>query len=138
MTETNPAPPADAFRASLKRCLGTPAFMKDFYDRFVASSEEIRDKFKHTDFERQNRVLADSLLLMATAAQSAPDAIAWREMKHIALRHRELGIRGPMYDVWLECLLAAAASHDPQFSPALEAAWRATLGPGIEFMRERV
>ena len=128
----------DSFRASLERCLATPEFMKDFYGRFVASSEEIREKFKHTDFARQNRVLVDSLLLMAAAAQSAPDAIAWREIKHICLRHRELGITGPMYDVWLACLMAAAAAHDPQFSPELDAAWRETLAPGIEFMRARV
>ena len=129
---------ADTFRASLKRCLATPDFMKDFYARFVGSSEEIRAKFVNTDFERQNRILVDSLLLMATAAQSAPDAIAWREMKHICLRHKELGIKGPMYDVWLECLMSAATTHDPEFSPEIATAWRETLNPGIEFMRARV
>jgi hemoglobin-like flavoprotein len=128
----------DAFRDSLKRCLDTPAFMTEFYARFVASSEDIRAKFAHTDFARQNRVLADSLYIMAAAAQSAEDAIPWREMKHIALRHRELGITGPMYDVWLDCLLGAASAHDPEYSPAVEAAWRETLRPGIEFMRARV
>lgn len=125
----------DAFRASLKRCLGTASFLKDFYDRFVASSEEIREKFRNTDFERQNRVLADSLFLMAVAAQSGPGSYAWRDLKRIARRHKELGIGGPMYDVWLDCLLQAAGAHDPQFSPSLESAWRATLIPGIELMR---
>ncbi len=129
---------ADIFRASLERCLATPDFMKDFYARFMGSSEEIRAMFVNTDLERQSRVLADSLLLMATAARSAPNAIAWREMKHITLRHRELGITGPMYDIWLECLLAAAGSHDPEFSEEVGGAWRETLRPGIEFMRERV
>jgi hemoglobin-like flavoprotein len=128
---------ADTFRASLKRCLATPDFMKDFYSRFMGSSEEIRAKFVDTDFERQNRILVDSLLLMATAAQSAPEAIAWREMKHIALRHRELGIVGPMYDVWLDCLLAATRSHDGEWSDEIAEAWRETLRPGIEFMRAR-
>ncbi len=125
----------DAFRASLKRCLGTPSFLKDFYDRFMASSEEIREKFRNTDFERQNRVLADSLYLMAVASQAGPGSYAWRQLKRIARRHQELGIGGPMYDVWLDCLLQAAGTHDPQFSPALESAWRATLIPGIERMR---
>lgn len=129
--------PADAFRTSLKRCLATPGFMKDFYAHFMGSSEEIRAKFVNTDLERQGRILVDSLLLMATAAQSAPEAIAWREMKHITLRHRELGITGPMYDVWLECLMAAVTAHDPEFSPEIATAWRDTLRPGIEFMRAR-
>ena len=125
----------DAFRASLKRCLEAPSFLKDFYDRFVASSEEIREKFRNTDFERQNRILADSLYVMAVAAEGGPDNFAWREITQIAKRHNELGVGGTMYDVWLDCLLRAAAAHDPQFSPLLESAWRKTLVPGIEHMR---
>ena len=125
----------DDFRASLKRCLDAPSFLKDFYDRFLASSEEIREKFRNTDFERQNRVLADSLYLMAVAVQGGPESIAWRELKWIAKRHRDLGIGGAMYDVWLDCLLQAARAHDPQYSPSLESAWRETLVPGIEHMR---
>lgn len=131
-------PQIEAFRASLHRCLAQPGFMKDFYDRFIGASDEIRDKFRNTDFERQNRVVADSLFLMATAAQSAPEAIAWREMKHLARRHKELGIVPWMYDSWLDCLLEAMRAHDPQTSPEIEAAWRETLQPGIEFMRSRV
>jgi hemoglobin-like flavoprotein len=125
----------DAFRSSLKRCLDVPSFLTDFYDGFVASSEEIREKFRTTDFERQKRILSESLYMMAVAVQGEPENIAWRELGRIAKRHEELGIGGTMYDVWLECLLRAAGTHDPQFSPSLESAWRETLLPGIEHMR---
>jgi hemoglobin-like flavoprotein len=128
---------ADAFRASLKRCLDDPAFMKDFYDRFTTASPEVGEKFKNTDFERQNRVLADSLYLMVAGAQGGEESIAWREMKHIALRHRELKIGPGLYDIWLSCLLGAAREHDPMWSPDLEAAWKGTLAPGITFFRTR-
>jgi len=127
----------DAFRASLKRCLDDPAFMKDFYGRFTSASPEVGEKFKNTDFERQNRVLADSLYLMAAGAQGGEESIAWREMKHIALRHRELGLGPHLYDLWLSCLLAAAGQHDPQWTPDVEAAWKETLAPGITFFRKR-
>jgi hemoglobin-like flavoprotein len=127
----------EAFRASLKRCLDDASFMKDFYDRFTASSDEVGEKFRHTDFERQNRVLADSLYVMAAAAQSGEESLPWREIKHIALRHRELKIGPHLYDLWLDCLLQAARAHDPQFSPDLEAAWRSTLAPGMDFFRAR-
>jgi hemoglobin-like flavoprotein len=127
----------DSFRASLKRCLDDPGFMKDFYDHFTTASPEVGEKFKNTDFARQNRVLADSLYLMAAAVHGGPESIAWREMKHIALRHRELGIGPHLYDIWLACLLGAAGRHDPQWSPDLDAAWKATLTPGIEFFRKR-
>jgi hemoglobin-like flavoprotein len=125
----------EAFRASLKRCLADPSFMKGFYGFFTASSDEVREKFLNTDFERQNRVLADSLYVMAAAAQSGEESLPWREMKHIALRHRELKIGPGLYDLWLDCLLQAARAHDPQFSSDLETAWRNTLAPGIAFFR---
>jgi hemoglobin-like flavoprotein len=125
----------DAFRDSLKRCLEASPFLDDFYAIFIASSEEIREKFRGTNFERQKRILADSLYLMAVAAQGGPDNMAWRELKRIARRHEELGIGGPMYDVWLDCLLRSAATHDKEFSPALELSWRETLAPGIAHMR---
>jgi hemoglobin-like flavoprotein len=127
----------EAFRASLKRCLADPSFMKGFYERFTAASDEILEKFRNTDFERQNRVLADSLYVMAAAAQGGEESLAWREMKHIAKRHRELQIGPHLYDLWLECLLGAARAHDPQFSLELETSWRSTLAPGIAFFRER-
>ena len=82
----------EAFRASLKRCLEDPSFLKDFYDRFTATSDEVREKFRNTDFAKQNRVLADSLYVMAAAAQGGEESLAWREMKYVARRHRELQI----------------------------------------------
>jgi hemoglobin-like flavoprotein len=130
-----PSEHAEAFRASLKRCLEEPSFMTDFYRRFTSSSDEVGEKFRHTEFERQNRVLADSLYVMAAAAQSSKGSIAWQELRHIAGRHRELGIGPGLYDLWLDCLLQAARAHDPQFSPAIDDAWRAMLNPGIAFFR---
>jgi hemoglobin-like flavoprotein len=127
----------DSFRDSLKRCLDNPFFLKEFYDRFTSADPAVAEKFKNTDFERQKRVLADSLYLMAVGAQGGPESIAWREIKHIALRHRELGITSPLYDVWLDCLLKTAGRHDPKWGPDLESAWKATLEPGIAFFRMR-
>ncbi len=38
--------------ASPKRCLAQPEFLSDLYGLFMDSSEEIRQKFAHTDFKR--------------------------------------------------------------------------------------
>jgi hemoglobin-like flavoprotein len=129
----------ETFQASLNRCLADPAFMKDFYDRFIASSDEVREKFRNTDFQRQNRALADSLYIMAVAAQAREDSIGWREMSRLAKRHgrTDRDVKPELYDLWLDCLLDAAKAHDPQFSPDVEAAWRSTLAAGIEFMKAR-
>jgi hemoglobin-like flavoprotein len=131
----------EAFRSSVKRCLDRPDFMKDFYDLFTASSEEVREKFRNTDLEHQRRMVADSLYLMAVAGQSPgrEESVAWSEMSRLAKRHAhsDRDIRPGLYDLWLDCLLQAARKHDPEFSPAVEAAWRDTLRPGIEFMQAR-
>jgi hemoglobin-like flavoprotein len=127
----------DTFRASLNRCVATPVFLKDFYDLFIRSSEAVRDKFRDTDLERQARMVKDSLHLMAVAAQSGRDTIAWGEMERLARRHSRADRDVPpeLYDLWLDCLLQAVRKHDPEGSPAVESAWREALAPGIAYMK---
>jgi hypothetical protein len=131
--------PAETFMASLKRCLAAPPFLLDFYGLFMASSDEVRQRFKDTDFKRQTRVLADSLWVMANVAQAERKSPAWGDLPRLAERHsrRDLDIPPPLYDQWLDCLLHAARKHDPQFSPEIEGAWRETLAVGIEYLRSR-
>jgi hemoglobin-like flavoprotein len=123
----------DMFRASLKRCLADNNFLHDFYELFMASSTEVREKFKNTDFPRQTRVLADSLYIMAVASESKEDAIGWKELDRLAERHSRKGldIRPDLYASWLDCLVKAASQYDPEFSPEMEQAWRRALAPGI-------
>ena len=125
----------DTFQASVLRCLESPSFIKDFYDRFTGSSAAIREKFRDTDFERQHRAMADSLRVMAVAVEGGPDNLGRHAIKHLAVRHKEMDIGERMYDVWLDCMLQTARTHDPKFSAAVERAWRETLAPTIEAMR---
>lgn len=129
----------ETFVASLKRCLDTPGFLRDFYRLFMDSSEEVRRKFEATDFERQNRVMAESLWVMAMAAHGPAGSPAQTGLPELAERHsrRGLDIRPELYDDWLSCLVEAARLHDREFSAETDAAWRQTLGAGIESMRSR-
>ena len=129
----------DTFRASLNRCLSAPDFLRRFYELFLESSDEVKEKFKNTDFPRQTRILADSLYMMAVAGQLESNATAWKEMERLAHTHsrNKLDIRPGLYELWLECLLKAAAAHDPQYSPEIDAAWRETLGVGIQYLSSR-
>ena len=129
----------ERFRASVNRCLADEAFLQAFYDRFMASSEDVRAKFAKTDMPAQKRALADSLYLIAVAVQAKGTGPAWREMKRIAARHdrTDMDIRPELYDLWLECLLATVSGHDPQYSPEIDAAWRTVLRDGITFLRSR-
>jgi hemoglobin-like flavoprotein len=128
-----------AFRASLKRCLATPDFLRAFYDMFMSHSDEIRAKFRQTDFTRQTRILADSLYAMAVVSQGEQESPAWAEIDRLGQRHAhdQLDVRPEHYDVWLDCLVRAARQYDAQFTPELEDAWRGTLSSGIERMRAR-
>lgn len=129
----------EVFVASLKRCLARPEFLHDFYRAFVGSSDEIRAKFRDTDFERQTRMLADSLMVMAVSAQGREGSPARGDLPRIAQRHsrQDLDIPASMYDTWLSCLLDTAGRFDPEFSPGIQDAWRETLTAGIDYMRAR-
>lgn len=131
--------PAETFVASLKRCLARPGFLDAFYDAFLGSSDEVRDKFRNTDFVRQNQVLADSLYVVANIAQGREGSPARSGLERIATRHSraELDIRSELYETWLACLIDTARSYDPDFTPEIEGAWRSTLSVGIEHLRSR-
>jgi len=127
------------FLASFNRCRAAAGFLEDFYRRFIASSEEIRAKFAGTNMKRQVQMLEDSLYVVAVAIQGEEGSLARGDLPRIAARHsrKDLDIRPGLYDLWLECLIEAVRTHDPQFSGEVEAAWRETLAVGVDYMRER-
>jgi hemoglobin-like flavoprotein len=129
----------DSFLASLRRCRASAGFLDAFYERFISSSEEIREKFKNTDMARQVRMLEDSLFVVAVAVQGEEGSPARSDLPRIAARHsrKDLDIRPGLYDVFLECLIGTVRTHDPQFTAEVEAAWRETMRFGIDYMRER-
>jgi hemoglobin-like flavoprotein len=134
-----PSPSVETFLASLKRCLAAPGFLDSFYERFVGSSEEIREKFRNTDMKRQTRVLEDSLYVVANAVQGEENSLARGALPALAARHSRQGldIAPRLYDLWIECLVETAREHDPRFAPDVEAAWREVLTFGADYMRQR-
>ncbi len=133
------SPLTDAFLASLKRCLAAPGFLAGFYDRFLTSSNEVREKFRGVDMQRQARVLEDSLYVVAVAVQGEEGSLARGDLPRIAERHsrRDLDVHPELYDLWVRCLVEAARDHDPQWSDDVATAWRETLAFGVEYMRRR-
>jgi hemoglobin-like flavoprotein len=129
----------DLFLHSLRRCLAVPGFLEGFYDRFVGSSEEVREKFRGVDLKRQTRMLEDSLYVVAVAVQGEEGSPARGALPWLAARHsrHDLDIRPELYDLWIGCLVETARAHDPEFGPEVETAWRETLTLGADYMRER-
>lgn len=122
-------------RDSLSRCNQGSGFLDRFYELFIASSAEIREKFADTDFEKQRKVLSDSLFLMLSAAGTS-GGFAHAQLSQLARKHdrNHLDIKPEWYQLWLDCLMQAAEESDPEFSPEVEAAWRASLEGGLELL----
>ena len=130
-------PRTDAFLASLRRCLAVPGFLSSFYDAFLASSPQVREKFAGTDFDRQKRALRSSFDTMLRAARDEADGPA-THLAPLAERHgsRQLRIGAELYDLWLDSLLKTVKACDPGWSEEVDEAWEAVMGVGIHYLCE--
>ena len=124
-------------RASYERCSVAPDFLAAFYARFFELRPEAKPLFAQTAFERQHNLLrhAIGLLLIFPGQQESDPNI----LERVAERHsrRELGIDASYYPPFLESLIDTVRRFDPDFTPAVEAAWRATLAPGFAYMQSK-
>lgn len=123
-------------RDSFHRCLESPTFFTDFYQTLFRAIPASEPMFAQTDFDRQARLLEHAikiLMIFPTNQPTEPTVLT-----RLAAKHGRAGLDVPpaWFPVFLDCLVATAARCDPQFSPAVEAAWREALEPGIEYLRE--
>lgn len=124
-------PLSEEFNDSLERCLAVPGFLQRFYELFLESSPEVREKFRATDLVRQTRMLRISLYMVLEAGYGAPEATAHLERIGRLHSKHERDIPPHLYQLWLASLLAAVKEHDPRYAPATDSAWREMLAPGI-------
>ncbi len=125
------------FNDSLERCTARPDFLDHFYETFLASSDEVAEKFKNTDFKTQKKILKASLYLMMLAAMGKSESEA--HLRRIAEVHgrKQQDVRPELYDIWLDCLVGTVKEFDPCCDANTERAWRVMMEPGIAFMRSR-
>ncbi len=128
-----PATRKDEFLQSLERCSQKDDFIPAFYRQFLGTSEEIRDKFRDTDFERQNAMLLRSLQLAAGATTGDPRSL--RELRDRATTHdrHHLNIEPRLYEAWLYAVVATAREWDE----SVEDAWCQILGYVVKHMIRR-
>ena len=133
-TSTPGAYAAEAVRASFDRCEASGNFAETFYGKFLNSSPEIAPYFAATDFERQRKVLRQSVYMMVTSDVADPGmqdmmgnlgrihSRAWRD------------IHPKLYELWLDNICEAAKELDPEWSEELEGKWRARLRDGMQMI----
>lgn len=126
--------PRARFLRSLERCLSSSDFIPSFYTTFLSYSDEIRDKFRHTNFDHQYKMLEQSLRLASDAAIGLPDGL--RELTERAETHsrRHLNIAPHFYEMWLSALIITACKFDAQWDNEIENSWRMVLGHVIHHM----
>ncbi|HYL00346.1 MAG TPA: globin [Steroidobacteraceae bacterium] len=132
------SPELELFNDSLARCLRGGQFFQRFYELFLASSPEVREKFRGTDFRRQRRMLQTSFyMLVEYVALGWPECEAYLERIAGAHGRRGRNIPPHLYDLWLDCLLHVVQECDPLCSPEIETAWRYVMSAGIDFVKAR-
>ncbi len=124
-------------RSSYQRAALAPDFLAAFYDRLFEVRPDTRQLFALTEFERQNKLLRHAIGLLLSFPEQ-PDGEP-TILTRIAERHsrRDLAVDPSLYPPFLESLLDTIKRRDPEFTPAMERAWRTTLAKGFAHMQSR-
>lgn len=127
-------------KASFDRCSASPEFLSAFYRNFFLACPEAKPLFAKTDFKRQTVLLRDAigLLLIAPFFSTDPDA-APTPLSRTAERHsrRDLDIAPRLYPPFVDSLMATVKEFDPEYSSAIEGAWRTAIAKGVAYMQSR-
>ncbi len=124
-------------KASYDRCCKAPDFLQAFYRNFLTACPEAAPRFAHTNFDQQIKLLRHAvglLLIFPTQPVKDPSLLA-----RVAERHsrRDLNIEPALYRPFIEALIGTVKQFDGECTPAIEAAWRETVAPGVEYMKSR-
>ena len=124
-------------RASYERCSANSDFFAAFYARFFELRPDAKRRFAKTAFERQHNLLRHAIGLLL--GFSGPPETGPNILARVAERHsrRDLGIDPSLYPPFLESLIDTVRPRDPEFTPAVEQAWRTALAPGFAYMRSK-
>ncbi len=128
----------ETFAASFARILGDGAYNADFigrfYELFFATSDDIKQRFAHTDMSHQKTMLHDSLRALVDFNQHRKLS---PQMTTLARVHgpQAADIPPTLYVLWLNALLDTVREWDPKFDAQVELAWRLTLAPGITYLK---
>jgi len=124
-------------KASYDRCCQAPDFLQTFYRNFLAACPEAVPRFAHTNFEQQTKLLRHAiglLLIFPNQPQKEPTLLA-----RVAERHsrRDLNVDLALYRPFIEALIRTVKQFDRECTPTVEAAWRATVAPGVDYMKSK-
>jgi len=124
----------DQFLESLHRCERNEGFIPTFYSRMVSSSELVRYKFRHTNFEAQNQMLIKSLKLVAGVSCNEQEALQELRLRAETHNKAHMNIKPELYEFWQVALVSTAAEVDPEWDEETERAWNVILDTVVNHM----
>jgi hemoglobin-like flavoprotein len=129
----------ETFNSSYERIIGRRGkgdiFFDKFYNRFIASSPKVKEKFKDTDMSKQKRMLQQSLFQLLTFFTTKRDSDYIRQIAAIHSK-KERDISPELYELWLKSLLCTVEELDPNYNPDVGLAWKMILSMGITYMKD--
>jgi hemoglobin-like flavoprotein len=123
-------------RASFTRCLERRGFFAAFYRNFFAALPEAEPLFARTDLARQHKLIEHAIKILLIFPQQAGGEPTL--LTRLAEKHSKagLGIAPSWYTPFLDSLVFTASQFDPEFTQEIGAAWRESLEPGMDYMRD--
>lgn len=121
---------ADIVMQSYGRCCASDTFFDSFYEHFLASSPEIRDKFANTNMAGQKLLLRQGILNVVLYARGMPDT----KLKALGCSHSRQGmnIRPELYTLWFNALATTIREHDQESTPEVITAWREVVSKSVD------
>ncbi len=124
-------------KASYDRCCQVPDFFETFYRNFLAACPEAVPRFAGTGLDQQANLLRHAigiLLIFPNQPNKEPTLLA-----RLAERHsrRDLNIDLALYRPFIDALIDTVKQFDGKCTPTVEAAWRETVAPGVEYMKSK-
>ncbi|CAB3746181.1 MULTISPECIES: globin [Burkholderia] len=129
----------EIFQESYRRVTGDDngaRFFERFYDNFLASSDDIREKFAQTEMTRHQQLARKSFFHLLTLYHTK---VTSDYLERIAIEHgpARLCIPEAMFNAWRSAILATVRELDAHhYDAKVEIAWAMTIAPGLEFMRQ--
>ncbi len=110
-------------------------FFALFYRNFMDSSNQVAEKFRHTQMETQITLLKNFLVHLQAFHKHGK---ASDQLQQVARSHsaKILDIPHPLYDLWLAALLKTLKQCDCKYSNDVANAWTLVLTPGINYMKQ--
>jgi hemoglobin-like flavoprotein len=120
-------------RKSYGRCLKDGNFFDKFYDRFLASSPEVKQKFANTDFAKQKMLINKGVNMMIMYA-TGDNVIANNVIMRLRETHNvdNLDIAPRLYQLWKKALMETISECDSEQTDDILSAWDEVLSLGID------